>query len=111
MIFLKEERKRLNLTQGDVAKICGVTIRAVSKWETGKATIKSTYLELLSQAGFDTNYILTGIKQYTKADDISTTELLDNLEMLVEAQELIMKNHETQIKQMKLLISKIRRGK
>ncbi|WP_353573162.1 helix-turn-helix transcriptional regulator [Candidatus Albibeggiatoa sp. nov. BB20] len=101
MIFLKEERKRLDLTQGDVAKICGVTIKAVSNWETGRATIKSTYLDLLSRAGFNTDYIITGIYGRKKIEETSSAELLDILEM-------ILQSHEQQTEQIKHLITKIR---
>ena len=35
--FIAERRKSINLTQFQLAEKLGVTDRAVSKWETGKA--------------------------------------------------------------------------
>ena len=101
MNFLKEERKRLGLTQDDVAKICKVTNKTVSNWETGRSTVTAKKLDLLSRAGFDTDYVVTGIRGRKKIEDISTAELLDSLEKML-------KNHEQQAEQIKHLINKVR---
>jgi len=89
MSFLKEERKRLGRRQDDVAKICNVTNKTVSNWETGKSTLSTKKLDLLSRAGFDSDYVVTGIRGSKKVEEVSSAELLDILEMMLQ-------NHEQQ---------------
>ncbi len=43
-------RRRAELTQGDVAKVCCVTVQAVSKWERGLSCPDALMLETLSRA-------------------------------------------------------------
>ncbi len=43
-------RRRAELKQGDVAKVCCVTVQAVSKWERGLSCPDALMLETLSRA-------------------------------------------------------------
>lgn len=57
--LFKEERKRLNLSQKDIADFLGMSSKQVSRWES-QIAIPSDKLSLLSGLGFDVHYILTG---------------------------------------------------
>ena len=59
--FIAERRKAVNLTQFQLAEKLGVTDRAVSKWETGRALPDSSImLELCSILKITVNDLLTG---------------------------------------------------
>ena len=60
--FFRNERKRLNFTQQNLANKLEVSDMTIKRWETGTA-IPSDKLSLLSQLGFDVIYILTGERQ------------------------------------------------
>jgi transcriptional regulator with XRE-family HTH domain len=63
---LKEERKRLGLTQAQAAEQCGVKRETWSRYETGALTPGMEVLAALGRAGADMNYILTGDASITK---------------------------------------------
>ena len=59
--FIAERRKHAHLTQMQLAEKLGITDRAVSKWETGKALPDSSImLELCGILGITVNDLLTG---------------------------------------------------
>lgn len=58
---LREERKRLGLSQTDFAKLAGVHLNTQSRYEKGDREPDSSYLEALGKAGVDVNYVLFGI--------------------------------------------------
>lgn len=59
--FIAECRKNANLTQMQLAEKLGITDRAVSKWETGKAMPDSSImLELCDILGISVNDLLCG---------------------------------------------------
>ena len=59
--FIAERRKNANLTQMQLAEMLGITDRAVSKWETGKAMPDSSLmLELCKILGISVNDLLSG---------------------------------------------------
>lgn len=59
--FIAERRKAQNLTQMQLAEKLGITDRAVSKWENGKALPDATLmLELCGILGISVNDLLTG---------------------------------------------------
>ena len=59
--FIAECRKRVNLTQMQLAEKLDITDRAVSKWETGKAMPDtSIMLELCSVLDISVNDLLSG---------------------------------------------------
>lgn len=60
---LKEERKRLKLTQPELSKIGGVTKKSQVVYESGKGAYPTAeYLEKIAAAGVDVQYLLTGIR-------------------------------------------------
>ena len=59
--FIAERRKLVNLTQSQLAKKLGITDRAVSKWETGRAMPDTAImLELCALLKITVNDLLTG---------------------------------------------------
>ena len=59
--FIAEKRKEHNMTQMQLAEKMGVTDRAVSKWETGKAMPDSSImLELCGELGISVTDLLSG---------------------------------------------------
>ncbi len=59
--FIAQRRKQANLTQMQLAEIFGITDRAVSKWETGKALPDSSLmLQLCDVLGITVNDLLSG---------------------------------------------------
>ena len=69
--FIAERRKRVSLTQLQLAEKLGITDRAVSKWETGKAMPDaSIMLELCGVLEISVNDLLcgevVGMEDYSK---------------------------------------------
>lgn len=60
--LLKEERKRLNLTQAEVASIVGVNRETWSRYESNKLMPGTEVLAAIAAAGADVQYILTGVR-------------------------------------------------
>jgi transcriptional regulator with XRE-family HTH domain len=58
---LKEERKRLGLSQAETAEKCGVKRETWSRYENGALTPGMEVLAALAAAGADVQYILTGV--------------------------------------------------
>jgi transcriptional regulator with XRE-family HTH domain len=58
---LREERKRLGLSQTDFARLAGVHMNTQSRYENGERGPDSSYLEALGKEGVDVNYVLFGI--------------------------------------------------
>ena len=59
--FIAERRKQVPLTQSQLAEKLGITDRAVSKWETGRALPDSSImLELCGLLGITVNDLLSG---------------------------------------------------
>ena len=59
--FIAERRKKVNLTQMQLAEKLNITDRAVSKWETGRAMPDtSLMLELCDILGINVNDLLSG---------------------------------------------------
>lgn len=70
---LKEERKRLGLSQVNLARIGGVQRLAQLQYENENTSPNMRYLNLISQAGIDLSYLLLGA--YDKTTDISFDRL------------------------------------
>lgn len=69
---LKDERKRLKLTQKSIAEAVDMADKSVARWETG-TPIPSDKLAILASLGFDVSYLLTGVRS---VQNLSSEELL-----------------------------------
>ena len=83
--FIAERRKLAKLTQGQLAERFGITDRAVSKWETGKAMPDSSLmLELCDVLGITVNDLLSGevinMENYNKEMEQKLIELVKEKE-------------------------------
>ena len=59
--FIKERRNKNNLTQMQLAEKLGITDRAISKWENGRAMPDSAImLDLCKELGITVNDLLSG---------------------------------------------------
>ena len=84
--FITACRKKANLTQMQLAEKLGITDRAVSKWETGKAMPDSSImLELCDVLGITVNDLLSG--EVVTVDNYNK-ELEHNLLEMVKQKEL-----------------------
>jgi phage repressor protein C with HTH and peptisase S24 domain len=72
--FLKDERNRLGLTQGEASKAIGVGKTTLLRWESGYP-IPSDKLIALSDIGFDVNYVLKGIRTSVVESKVSSIAL------------------------------------
>jgi transcriptional regulator with XRE-family HTH domain len=59
---LKEERKRLKLTQAAAGTVAGVTRETWSRYEAGAVSPGMEALEAFALAGADVQYVLTGLR-------------------------------------------------
>lgn len=59
---IKEERKRLGLSQADFGALGGAGKTTVIAWERGDATPNAAFLALAATAGADVRYIITGYR-------------------------------------------------
>ncbi len=78
--FIAEQRKKNNLTQMQLAERLGITDRAVSKWETGRAMPDSSImLELCKLLDISVNDLLCGevvtVEQYNQKTEQNLIEL------------------------------------
>ena len=83
--FIAERRKQQNLTQMQLSEQLGITNRAISKWETGKAMPDSAImLELCTLLGITVNDLLSG--EIVTMDNYNN-ELENNLLEMVKQKE------------------------
>lgn len=76
---LTEERKRIGLSQAEVAETCGISREMWGKYERGKAVLGSEVLFRFAAAGADIQYVVTGIRSGTvPALDTAERLLLEN---------------------------------
>lgn len=59
---LRAERDRLHLSQAEFARIGGVSRNSQTAYETGKTPFTSDYLGLVTEAGADPLFIITGAR-------------------------------------------------
>lgn len=59
---LKEERKRLALTQTEFGRLGGVGKTTQINYESGERSPDAQYLEAIARTGVDVQYILTGVR-------------------------------------------------
>lgn len=74
---LKEERKRIKVTQKNLAADLQITEQAQNAYEKGKLPQFAEYLEKLAERGFDVGYLVSGV--HSGVDPISAEDrrLLD----------------------------------
>ena len=82
--FIKECRKKKNLTQDELASTLNVTDKAISKWENGRCLPDvSLFAELCKELDITVNELLSGEKlnenNYKEKTEKLTINLLDNL--------------------------------
>lgn len=78
--FIAERRKSENLTQMQLAEKLGITDRAISKWETGRAMPDSALmLELCDILKISVNDLLSGEKIAVEQGDKKNEQLLIEL--------------------------------
>ncbi|EPU3934610.1 helix-turn-helix domain-containing protein [Morganella morganii] len=87
---LKEERKRLGLTQVSFAEIAGVQPTTQVNYEKGTRTPDAEYLEKVGKAGVDVLYIITGQRTPLPNITIEEQRLLENYRAMDEAARLNM---------------------
>jgi transcriptional regulator with XRE-family HTH domain len=71
---LKEERKRLGLSQQDFGAIGGVEANAQGKYENGERIPRSDYLAALGKKGMDVLYVLSGERTPITVDALTEAE-------------------------------------
>lgn len=59
---LREERKKLDLSQREFSKLAGVTAQAQFKYEHNKILSRANYFVNINSIGIDVNYVLFGVK-------------------------------------------------
>ena len=76
---LKEERKRLGLTQAEAAALAPVQRETWGRYESGALAPGMEVLEAFALAGADVQYVLTGTRGYDPAPSLKPDEdvLLD----------------------------------
>ncbi len=59
---LKEERKKLNYKQNELAEILEVSRQRMLRYENGESNPTPLFFEKLFHLGFDIQYIITGVR-------------------------------------------------
>jgi transcriptional regulator with XRE-family HTH domain len=71
---LKEERKRMGLSQQEFGTIGGVEANAQGKYENGERIPRSDYLAALGKKGVDVLYVITGERTPMTVDALNEAE-------------------------------------
>jgi transcriptional regulator with XRE-family HTH domain len=71
---LKNERKRLGLSQQEFGAIGGVEANAQGKYENGERIPRSDYLAAVGQKGVDILYVITGERTPLTVDALNEAE-------------------------------------
>jgi transcriptional regulator with XRE-family HTH domain len=89
---LQDERRKLDMTQPELAKIGGITKSSQVNYEGGKRNPDTAYLAAIAQIGVDVQYIITGERsinwpvktavQSSEHKQVAKNELLDTLELI-----------------------------
>lgn len=73
---LRQERRRLGLTQEDLASSTGIHRRTQANYERGKTAPDMAYFQALRRIGLDATYVQTGTKSSPSDEQSSATERL-----------------------------------
>jgi len=76
---LAEERRRLNLTQEDLAQAMGVGRAAVTMVETERTGLSSFHSDALMKLGIDMTFVRTGIRKASAIADDINWELVEGI--------------------------------
>lgn len=74
---LKEERKRLKLSQTELAELAQVTKQSVFAYEKGNRKPDAAFLEAAANAGMDMSYLFTGERSGVDPVSAEDRRLLD----------------------------------
>lgn len=88
---LKEQRKKLGLTQSQAAEKCGVSTRMWGDYERNISQPKAEQLFLFKNAGIDIDYVMTGIASenaFRQSENSLTDKELELLALFRQASEL-----------------------
>lgn len=98
--ILKNHRLKLGLTQEDLAEKIGISVKYISKIETGKSGIKTqTLIKYINILGITPNTIY---KSFIKNPEVlSSIELSDKIEELSEDEKICASNIIDEIKKIK----------
>ncbi|WP_443027061.1 helix-turn-helix domain-containing protein [Sphingomonas sp. LB3N6] len=84
-VRLREERKRLGLTQAELAERAGTDTQKQSLYETSKRKLVGDYLANLARLGIDTQYVLTGQRSGGEALTSEEGSIVHNARQLRDA--------------------------
>jgi transcriptional regulator with XRE-family HTH domain len=73
-VRLREERKKLGLTQQEFASLGGIATNAQAHYEAGERQPKAGYLIGIAAGGVDILYVLLGTRTPTPQDSLSAEE-------------------------------------
>lgn len=79
------ERKRLGLTQAEIAERTGVSRATVSFYETGATSADARFLVQMAEAGMDVHYVLTNRRLNEEALNHFDWEMLGEMLKATEA--------------------------
>ena len=104
---LKEERLRLDLTQGELAEKMGVRPLTIIQYEKGKSSPSVNFVYTLQNIGFDIVYLMTAtanphLAEFSPALIREVADLVDQIEHEIIGKPL---NNEAKIKLILLMLS------
>lgn len=85
---LKDERKRLKLTQEMAASMCGVARETWGRYESGAMTPGADLLAEFAKCNADVAYILSGVRNENVAKTSQEASLLQCYRMLTDRERL-----------------------
>jgi transcriptional regulator with XRE-family HTH domain len=80
---IREERKKLGLTQARAAELCAVKFQQWNRYENDKSVLDGSALRAFGAIGADVGYILSGIQTIgLETQSVQETSLLECYKML-----------------------------
>lgn len=76
---LADERRRLNLTQEDLAQAIGMSRAAVTMVETERSGLSSVHDDALMKLGIDMTFVRTGIRMASAIAEAINWELIEGI--------------------------------
>jgi transcriptional regulator with XRE-family HTH domain len=86
---LRSERQRLRLDLADAARVTGVSISGYRRWEVDRV-VPGDALAALADAGFDIQFIVTGVRLPDRVQDVVATYGDQETDRAVRALRLVM---------------------